>query len=103
MTAMEERVCSLGKNAVEWEFSSEELSISKRRGEQLSSHPFSLAGVSGFKLHFFPFGHELSEDGRCALFLSGPTSELTARFLLFQDSWQRDSAEGEECVLREGL
>eukprot|EP00401_Gymnodinium_catenatum_P068139 CAMPEP_0117565920 /NCGR_PEP_ID=MMETSP0784-20121206/56824_1 /TAXON_ID=39447 /ORGANISM="" /LENGTH=361 /DNA_ID=CAMNT_0005363743 /DNA_START=56 /DNA_END=1141 /DNA_ORIENTATION=+ len=89
---LEDRLCSAGKNSVEWELSGQGLT-SCSRGQRVSSHAFCLAGVSGFKLHFYPRGHEKSEENRSALFLSGPKSEIVRRFSLFVDDWERDNTD----------
>mmetsp|Transcript_7134 Transcript_7134/g.15430 ORF Transcript_7134/g.15430 Transcript_7134/m.15430 type:complete len:378 (-) Transcript_7134:68-1201(-) len=95
LTAMEERMCSVGMDTVDWEVKGpiEELVTPGERGACISSPSFSLSGTGGFSLHFYPWGHGDSEEGQCALFVSGPPG-CASSFVLAVDGYERETPDG---------
>lgn len=91
--SVEDTLCSIAKDVVEWELSIQELAPAQEKGQQVTSRSFFLAGVSGFKLHYFPHGHRQAKDGCCSLFLSGPDADAlgSARFTLFVGDSEQNS------------
>lgn len=100
VSSLEERMSSTGRGVVEWQPLEEEVALHKK-GESIASPPFSLMGVEGYRLHFYPIGSSNSDEGYLALYCSGPgITEHT--FSLFCDDCEQDSSAAETVSLSEG-
>eukprot|EP00451_Oxyrrhis_marina_P033578 CAMPEP_0204363650 /NCGR_PEP_ID=MMETSP0469-20131031/40532_1 /ASSEMBLY_ACC=CAM_ASM_000384 /TAXON_ID=2969 /ORGANISM="Oxyrrhis marina" /LENGTH=374 /DNA_ID=CAMNT_0051352429 /DNA_START=19 /DNA_END=1140 /DNA_ORIENTATION=- len=65
------------------------------KGAKIASPVFSLGGVEGLLLDFYPLGKCTSEDGQCSLFLRGPP-DILVEARLWVDSVQRSF--GAHCI-----
>mmetsp|Transcript_8790 Transcript_8790/g.22130 ORF Transcript_8790/g.22130 Transcript_8790/m.22130 type:complete len:1260 (+) Transcript_8790:32-3811(+) len=65
------------------------------KGAKIASPVFSLGGVDGLLLDFYPLGKCTSEDGQCSLFLRGPP-DILVEARLWVDSVQRSF--GAHCI-----
>ena len=58
------------------------------KGQVYQSPTFSLSGINGLRLDFYPKGDKQSKDGQCALYLYAPAGTSLTFWLLVGEVWQ---------------